>query len=57
MYDHIGIRVTNLDVSVRFYRAALAELGHVLGAQDATSAGLGPEGAPRTWPSSASAAR
>lgn len=49
MYDHIGLRVTNLDASVRFYRAALAELGHVLGAQDPTSAGLGPEGAPALW--------
>ena len=27
MYDHIGLRVGNLDASVRFYTAALAPLG------------------------------
>ncbi len=49
MYDHIGIKVTDLDASVRFYRAALAPLGHVLCCSDDTSAGLGPEGAPALW--------
>src|SRR4051794_39871713 len=33
MYDHIGIKVGNLDASVRFYGAALAPLGYVLGAR------------------------
>src|SRR6188768_957303 len=49
MYDHIGIKVSDLDVSVRFYTAALAGLGHVLGSSDASGAGLGPEGAPALW--------
>jgi catechol 2,3-dioxygenase-like lactoylglutathione lyase family enzyme len=49
MYDHIGLRVGNLDASVRFYTAALAPLGHVLCTKDETSAGLGPKGEPALW--------
>ena len=49
MYDHVGLHVKDLKASVHFYRAALAGLGHVLCAEDATSAGLGPEGAPTLW--------
>ena len=49
MYDHLGLKVKNLDKSVRFYEAALAALGHVLVSSDESSAGLGPKGAAALW--------
>ena len=49
MYDHIGLKVKDLDASVRFYSAALAGFGHVLASHDANSAGFGPPGAPALW--------
>ena len=49
MYDHIGLKVSNLDASVRFYAAALAPLKHVLHSRDASGAGFGPAGAPALW--------
>src|SRR5262245_47805512 len=49
MFDHIGLKVRDLDASVAFYKAALAPLGYVVCSQDATSAGFGPEGAPALW--------
>jgi len=49
MYDHIGLKVGNLDASVRFYTAALAPLGYVLCSRDATGAGFGPKDAPALW--------
>jgi catechol 2,3-dioxygenase-like lactoylglutathione lyase family enzyme len=49
MYDHIGLKVKDVDASVRFYRAALAALGHVLASQDDAGAGFGPAGAPALW--------
>jgi catechol 2,3-dioxygenase-like lactoylglutathione lyase family enzyme len=49
MYDHIGLKVKDIDASVRFYQAALVGLGHVLASQDASGAGLGPAGAPALW--------
>lgn len=46
MYDHIGLRVKNIEVSKRFYRATLEALGLV---QD-SSGGFGPAGgAPGLW--------
>ena len=49
MYDHIGLRVGDLDASVRFYTAALAPLGYVLCSRDDSGAGLGPKGQPALW--------
>src|SRR5436309_7365387 len=49
MYDHVGLRVGNLDASIRFYTAALAPLGYVLCSSDASSAGFGPKGEPALW--------
>ena len=41
MYDHLGLRVKDLEASVRFYAAALKELGHELVTHDKSSASLG----------------
>ena len=49
MFDHVGLRVKDLDASARLYAAMLAPLGHVPGARDATYAGFGPEGSPALW--------
>jgi hypothetical protein len=38
MFDHIGLKVDNLDVSARFYRAVLAPLGYV---PDSSGIGFG----------------
>lgn len=49
MYDHIGLRVKDVDVSARFYEAALEPLGAVLASRDEAGAGFGPKGAPCLW--------
>jgi catechol 2,3-dioxygenase-like lactoylglutathione lyase family enzyme len=49
MYDHLGLIVRDVAASVAFHAAALAPLGHVIGAQDDKVAGLGPAGAPALW--------
>ncbi|MDC0679289.1 MULTISPECIES: VOC family protein [Sorangium] len=49
MYDHIGLKVKDIEASVRFYAAALAPLGHVLCARDEAYASFGPEGAPALY--------
>jgi catechol 2,3-dioxygenase-like lactoylglutathione lyase family enzyme len=49
MFDHIGLKVSDLAAAVRFYQAALAPLGHVVCSQDDASAGIGPAGEPALW--------
>jgi len=49
MFDHIGLKVKDLDASVRFYEAALAPLGYPLASRDAEGAGFGPKEAPALW--------
>ena len=49
MFDHIGIRVKNLDAAARLYAAMLAPLGHVAGPSGDGYAGFGPKGRPSLW--------
>jgi catechol 2,3-dioxygenase-like lactoylglutathione lyase family enzyme len=49
MYDHVGLKVKDMATSVRFYTAALASLGNVLGAHGDGYAGFGPKDAPGLW--------
>jgi catechol 2,3-dioxygenase-like lactoylglutathione lyase family enzyme len=49
MYDHIGLKVKDVEASVRFYSAALAPLGHVLCSRDNSGASFGPRGEPALW--------
>ena len=49
MYDHIGLRVADLDAATRFYTAVLAPLGYVLCSSGDGYAGFGPKGEPALW--------
>ena len=49
MYDHLGLKVKDLDASVRFYTDVLAPLGYVLCSRDDSGAGFGPRDAPALW--------
>ena len=49
MYNHIGLKVRDLDSSVHFYTEALAPLGHILASRDTSGAGFGPPEAPALW--------
>jgi catechol 2,3-dioxygenase-like lactoylglutathione lyase family enzyme len=49
MFDHIGLKVRNLEASIRFYRSALASLGCQLDSSGDGYAGFGPPGQPALW--------
>ena len=49
MYDHVGLKVKDVGASARFYKAALAPLGHEVASADDSGAGIGPKGAPALW--------
>lgn len=46
MYDHIGLKVKDLNASARFYKAVLAPLGYV---PDSSGTGFGPGNEPALW--------
>jgi len=49
MFDHVGLKVSDLAASTAFYRAALGALGHDLQSSGDGYAGFGPAGAPALW--------
>lgn len=49
MFDHVGLRVRDLEKSGRLYRAMLEPLGFVVNAEDASAVGLGPKGETSLW--------
>jgi catechol 2,3-dioxygenase-like lactoylglutathione lyase family enzyme len=49
MFDHIGLRVKDLDASVRFYTAALGSLGYEVTTRDESSASFGAQGTHCLW--------
>ena len=46
MYDHIGLKVKDVEASARFYKAAAAALGLELCSRDDSGASFGPRGEP-----------
>lgn len=49
MFDHIGLRVRDLEKAAKLYKAMLAPLGHVPGAKGDGYAGFGPKDKPALW--------
>jgi len=49
MYDHVGLKVRDLQASASFYAAVLAALGHEVCSKDASSASFGPANMPALW--------
>src|SRR5262245_66069550 len=49
MFDHIGLRVKDLDKAAKLYKAMLAPLGHVPAAAGDGYAGFRPKDKPALW--------
>ncbi len=49
MYDHIGLRVKDIDAGKKFFKAALTPLGYGLCSEGDGYAGFGPTGAAALW--------
>jgi catechol 2,3-dioxygenase-like lactoylglutathione lyase family enzyme len=49
MFDHIGLKVSDLAASIAFYRRTLAALGFELVSSGEGYAGFGPPGEPGLW--------
>jgi catechol 2,3-dioxygenase-like lactoylglutathione lyase family enzyme len=49
MFDHIQLKVKDLNLSKRFYTAALAPLGFTMEYEGDGLIGFGPKGAPALW--------
>ncbi|MCW5635986.1 MAG: VOC family protein [Rubrivivax sp.] len=49
MFDHVGLRVRDLALSIRFFERVLEPLGHSLQAQGTDYAGFGTQGAAALW--------
>jgi len=49
MFDHVGLRVKDLDAASRLYETMLAPLGYVAGARGEGYAGFGPRDKPALW--------
>ena len=49
MFDHIGLRVKDLEAASRLYKAMLAPLGLVPGSKGEGYAGFGPKDKPALW--------
>jgi catechol 2,3-dioxygenase-like lactoylglutathione lyase family enzyme len=49
MFDHVGLKVKDLDSSVRFYTRTMEALGFALCSRDDSGAGFGPRGEPALW--------
>ena len=49
MFDHVGLKVSSLATSIKFYRDALGALGHELVDSGDGYAGFGSTGQPMLW--------